>query len=103
MRRIAALGLALIGSTVLIAVSAAGASAAEPAFYECKKLTKNAEGKYEGGFTNKACSEGSGTHEGKYELKEGIGTKPTSKCKIRHAELESSLGSLSLTRPERIG
>jgi len=103
MRRIAALGLALIGSTVLIAVSAAGASAAEPAFYECKKLTKNAEGKYEGGFTNKACSEASGTHEGKYELKEGIGTKPTIKGKSGHAELESSLGSVSCTSSKSIG
>jgi hypothetical protein len=103
MRRIAALGLALVGSTVLIAVSAAGASAAEPAFYECKKLTKNAEGKYTGGFTEKACKTSSGTHEGKYELKEGIGTKPTIKGKSGHAELESSLGSVSCTSSKSIG
>jgi hypothetical protein len=103
MRRIAALGFALIGATVLIAVSAAGASAAEPAFYECKKLTKNTEGKYEGGFTNKACSEASGTHEGKYELKEGIGTKPTIKGKSGHAELESSAGNVSCTSSKSIG
>jgi hypothetical protein len=103
MRRIAALGFALIGATVLIAMSAVGASAAEPAFYECKKLTKNAEGKYEGGFTNKACSETSVAHEGKYELKEGIGTKPTIKGKSGKAELESSLGSVSCTSSKSIG
>jgi len=102
MRRIVALGLALVGIAV-VAVSAAGASAAEPAFYECKKLAKNAEGKYEGGFTNKACSEASGTHEGKYELKEGIGKKHTIKGKSGHAELESSLGSVSCTSSKSLG
>jgi hypothetical protein len=103
MRRIAALGFALIGATVLIAVSAVGASAAEPAFYECKKLTKNAEGKYEGGFTDKACSAASATHEGKYQLQEGIGTKPTIKGKSGHAELESSAGNVSCTSSKSIG
>jgi len=103
MRRISALGLALIGATVLIAVSAAGASAAEPAFYECKKLTKNAEGKYTGGFTDKTCSVASGTHEGKYELQEGIGKKPAIKGKSGHAELESSLGSVSCTSSKSSG
>jgi len=88
---------------VLIAVSVAGASAAEPAFYECKKLAKNAEGKYEGGYTSKTCSETSATHEGKYELKEGIGTKTTVKGKSGHAELESSLGSVSCTSSKSIG
>jgi len=104
MRRIAALGFALAGSIVLIAVSAAGASAAEPAFYECHKLAKNAEGNYEGGFTDKACSAASGTHEGKYELQEGIGKKHTIKGKSGHAELETpGLGNVSCTSSKSLG
>ncbi len=104
MRRIAALGCALIGATVLIAVSAVGAFAAGPAFYECHKLSKNAEGKYTGGFTNKACSEASGAHEGKYELQEGTGKKHTIKGKSGHAELETpGLGNVSCTSSKSIG
>jgi hypothetical protein len=103
MRRIAALALALAGMAVLIAVSAAGASAAEPAFYECQKQAKGGDGKYHGKFTDKACSSASPTEEGKYELKEGIGKKHTIKGKSGHAELESSLGSVSCTSSKSIG
>jgi hypothetical protein len=107
MRRIAALAFALIGATVLFAVSAVGASATEgthePAFYECKKIEKNAEGKYTGEFTNKACSETSVAKEGKYELKEGIGAKPGIKGKSGHAELESSVGKVECTSSKSTG
>jgi hypothetical protein len=102
MRRIAALGFVLAG--LIVAVSAAGASAADPAFYECHKLAKNAEGKYTGGFNNKSCSEASPTHEGKYELQEGIGKKHTIKGKSGHAELETpGLGNVSCTSSKSIG
>jgi len=106
MKRIAALGFALIGATVLIAVSAAAASAETPAFTECKKLTKNAEGKYEGAFTDKACGTSSPTHEGKYELATGTGKKVPSiiKGKSGKAELETpGAGTIECTSSKSIG
>src|ERR1700739_1630642 len=106
MKRIAAVGRALTGSTVLIGVSAAGASAETPAFTECKKLTKNAEGKYEGAFTEKDCSTGSPTHEGKYELAIGTGKKVPSviKGKSGQAELETpGAGTIECTSSKSVG
>jgi len=106
MRRIAALGFALIGATVLIAVSAAAASAETPAFTECKKLTKNAEGKYTGEFTNKTCSETSVAKEGKYELAIGTGKKVPSiiKGKSGKAELETpGAGTIECTSSKSVG
>lgn len=67
MKRMRILGLALVAVFALGAVAASGASAA-PTFYECVKTSK-------GKYTDKACSVVSATSEGKYELKEGVGTK----------------------------
>jgi hypothetical protein len=73
------LGLALVAVFALVAISAASASAAEPAFYEC---AKEAGGKYAKGCT----SEGG---KGGYTLREGIGKKHAFKGKGGAATLHT--------------
>ncbi|HEX4483248.1 MAG TPA: hypothetical protein VH081_05630 [Solirubrobacteraceae bacterium] len=82
MRRMKMMGLCLVALFALTAVAVSSASAAEPAFYECHKLSKNATTKkYEGKYSEKKCSkEASPTEQAegkknKYELQEGIGSK----------------------------
>ena len=76
--RLKIMGLCLVAVFAMAAVVSASASAAEPAFYECAKLTAKP---YTGKFTDKACSKAASAEEiaagkkNKYELKEGIGTK----------------------------
>jgi hypothetical protein len=82
------LGLALVAVFALVAISAASASAAEPAFYECAKVTG---GKYE-----KGCGKEGG--KGGYEIKEGIGKKGALKGKSGPAKLETpGLGAVTCT------
>jgi hypothetical protein len=80
MKRMRILGLALVAVFALAAVVVSSASAS-PAYFECKKGAKNLEGKYTGLYTNKLCSEESGTHEGKYELQEGLAKGKSFKTK----------------------
>jgi opacity protein-like surface antigen len=61
---------AVVAVTALAAVASAGASAAEPALFQCGSAPKNAEKHFTGGFTDKKCSVPSATHEGKYNLEE---------------------------------
>ncbi len=76
--RLKMMGLCLVAVFALTAAISASASAAEPAFYECHKLTTKP---YTGKYTDKKCSvEASPTEisegkKNKYELQEGIGTK----------------------------
>jgi hypothetical protein len=91
------------------AVTAAGASAAEPALYQCGKAAKNAEKHYTGGFNDKACSQANLSHAGKYELEEwNLGSKAlktgkegkvaTFKGKGKGANLEvKEIGGISCT------
>jgi hypothetical protein len=77
----------------LAAMGAAGASAAEPALYECAKAPK-VEGKYTGKYTDKKCSKEASPAEkeagktNKYELQEGIGKGKAFKGKGSGANLE---------------
>jgi hypothetical protein len=80
MKRIRILGLAVLAVFALGAITAAGASAAEPAFYEC---AKEAGGKYE-----KGCGKEGG--KGGYVLREGIGKKHTFKGKGGKATLHTA-------------
>lgn len=79
--------MALLAAVALAAVGSASASAAEPALYECHKLAK-VEKKYHGKYTDKKCSVESATHEGAYELQEGIGKGKAFKGKGKGANLE---------------
>jgi hypothetical protein len=78
MRRMKMMGLCLVALFALTAVAVSSASAAEPAFYECHKLTAKP---YTGKYTDKACSKEATSGEkaegkkNKYELQEGIGAK----------------------------
>ncbi len=76
--RLKMMGLCLVAVFALTAAISASASAAEPAFYECHKLTTKP---YTGKFTDKKCSiAATPTQEAegkvnKYELQEGVGAK----------------------------
>jgi hypothetical protein len=78
MRRMKMMGLCLVALFALTAVAVSSASAAEPAFYECAKLTAKP---FTGKYTDKKCSKEATAEEkaagkkNKYELKEGIGAK----------------------------
>jgi hypothetical protein len=78
MRRMKMMGLCLVALFALTAVAVSSASAAEPAFYECHKLTAKP---YTGKYTDKACTKEATAEEkaagkkNKYELQEGIGAK----------------------------
>jgi hypothetical protein len=78
MRRMKMMGLCLVALFALTAVAVSSASAAEPAFYECHKLTAKP---YTGKYTDKACSKEATSGEkaegkkNKYELQEGVGAK----------------------------
>jgi hypothetical protein len=87
----------LVAVVALCAVAAAGASAAEPALFECAKAPK--VGKFfTGGFNNKTCSEANPEHKGKYELQEGIGKGKVFKGKAKGANLEvKGLGGVACT------
>jgi hypothetical protein len=79
------------------AVASASASAAEPALFECAKPAKVAK-KYVGGYNNKTCTEVNATHEGKYELQEGIGKGKAFKGKAKGTNLEvKGLGGVACT------
>jgi hypothetical protein len=86
MKRMRILGLALVAVFALAAVVAASASA-EATWTECAKTAKNLEGKYEGKFTDKACTIAASPEqiatgkENKYELKTGIGKGKAFKTK----------------------
>jgi hypothetical protein len=74
--RLKIMGLCLVAVFALTAAVAASASAAEPAFYECHKLTAKP---FTGKFTDKKCTKEATAEEkaagkkNKYELQEGIG------------------------------
>jgi hypothetical protein len=68
MKRITTVWVTALALCAICASGAASASAAEPAFYECKKVK-------EGGKYTKGCETEKGT--GSYEVVEGIGTNPT--------------------------
>lgn len=76
--RLKMMGLCLVAVFALTAAISASASAAEPAFYECHKLTTKP---YTGKFTDKKCSVAATPAQeaegkvNKYELQEGIGAK----------------------------
>jgi hypothetical protein len=76
--RLKIMGLCLVAVFAMTALVSASASAAEPAFYECAKLTAKP---YTGKYTDKKCSkEATKTEQeegkkNKYELKEGVGPK----------------------------
>ena len=78
MRRMKMMGLCLVALVALTAVAVSSASAAEPAFYECHKLTAKP---YTGKFTDKKCTKEATAEEkaagkkNKYELQEGVGAK----------------------------
>jgi len=78
MRRMKMMGLCLVALFALTAVAVSSASAAEPAFYECHKLTSKP---YTGKYTDKACTKEATAEEkaagkkNKYELQEGTGAK----------------------------
>lgn len=94
MRRSRWAGILVLVAVVAALTTAAMASAAEPALYECAKLAKNAEKKYEGKYTDKKCSieaTEAARAEGKtnkYELREGIGKGKAFKGKGVGANLE---------------
>jgi hypothetical protein len=58
---------------VVAALAPAGASAAEPAWFECAKAVK-VEGHYTGRYSNSSCTEENAKHEGKFEAAEGAET-----------------------------
>jgi hypothetical protein len=94
-QRIIAVGIAAVAA--LCGITAANAAAAEPALFECAKAPK-VEKLYTGGFNNKTCSEPNGTHQGKYELQEGIGKGKAFKGKGKGANLEvKELGGVACT------
>jgi hypothetical protein len=74
--RLKIMGLCLVAVFALTAAVAASASAAEPAFYECHKLTAKP---FTGKFTDKKCTKAATAEEiaagkkNKYELQEGVG------------------------------
>jgi hypothetical protein len=76
--RLKIMGLCLVAVFAMAAVVSASASAAEPAFYECAKLTAKP---FTGKYTDKKCSKEASPGEiaegkkNKYELQEGIGAK----------------------------
>src|ERR1700727_1872323 len=78
MRRMKMMGLCLVALVALTAVAVSSASAAEPAFYECHKLTAKP---FTGKFTDKKCTKEATPEEktagkkNKYELQEGVGAK----------------------------
>ncbi len=79
MKSMRILGLALAAVFALFAIAAVSASAAEPAFYECAKVT--------GGKYSKGCKAEGG--KGGYELREGIGAKHAFKGKGGKATLHT--------------
>ena len=81
------LGLALAVMFVAGAVTAVGAYASEPAFYECAKVSG---GKYE-----KGCGKEGG--KGGYVLREGVGSKPAFKGKGGKATLHTPAVSGEIT------
>ncbi len=123
MRHLRFVGLCLVAVFAFGAVSAASASAAEPALYECAKAGKEtvewkegAPGKektkkkavYTGGYLDKKCTEATsadvyrikGAHpgpEGKYELQEGVGKGKEFKGKGAGADLETPVGEVRCT------
>jgi hypothetical protein len=103
MKLITSLGLALVAALAMSAIAAAGASAAEPALFECAKAPK--VGKFfTGGFNNKTCSEANPEHKGKYELQEGIGKGKAFKGKAKGANLEvKGLGGVACTSNSDVG
>lgn len=99
MRRRLTIGvvLSLVMALAVSALAASGASAAEPALYECAKAAK-VEKKETGGYNNKTCSEVNAKHEGKYELQEGIGKGKEFKGKAGGSNLEvKGLGGVACT------
>jgi hypothetical protein len=79
--------IALICAVVLpaaLAVAAASATAAEPAYFECAKVATGT-----GKFSDKKCSKAGEGKTGKYELKEGIGKGKPFKGKGTKATLKT--------------
>lgn len=70
MNRIRTVLACAVAALAVGAVTAAGASASEPALFQCVKASKNAEKIYTGGFEDKKCSTANPLHQGKYELEE---------------------------------
>ena len=74
--RLKIMGLCLVAVFAMTALVSASASAAEPAFYECHKLTAKP---YTGKYTDKKCTKEATAKEqaegkkNKYELQEGVG------------------------------
>jgi hypothetical protein len=75
---------ALAGALVLVALTAASASASGPVWVSCSKAVP----KNSGAFTDKACSMESPSHEGSYELVEGIGKGKPFKGTAEDVEFE---------------
>jgi len=75
--RMASVALAALG---LCGATAAAASAAEPAFFECAKISG-------GAFKDKLCSE-PGAGKGKFELQEGIGASGEVSTEIHQTRIE---------------
>ena len=74
---------ALCASVAMLAVcvgSVASASAAEPAFYECAKTTKE-NGKYKGHYSDSSCTVVNTEGTGEYELQEGVGKGKAGRAK----------------------
>jgi hypothetical protein len=90
--RLKIMGLCLVAVFAMTALVSASASAAEPAYYECTKLTAKP---FTGKFTDKKCSKAATAEEiaagkkNKYELKEGIGKGDTYKGKGGKATLHT--------------
>jgi hypothetical protein len=90
--RLKIMGLCLVAVFALTALVSASASAAEPAFYECAKLTVKP---YKGKFTDKKCSKEATAKEqeegkkNKYELQEGVGKGKVFKGKGGSATLHT--------------
>lgn len=76
MRHVRIIGVCLIAAFALSAVVAAGASASQPAFWQCVKAAKNADKKYIGKYINSKCTEEASAKEieegktNKYEFEE---------------------------------
>lgn len=90
--RLKIMGLCLVAVFAMAAVVSASASAAEPAFYECAKLTAKP---YTGKYTDKKCSKEATSGEiaegkkNKYELQEGVGKGKVFKGKGGKATLHT--------------
>ena len=112
MRRMTLFAACVALLAAFAAVSVASAAAAEPALYECAKVAKNAQKKYEGHYTGKHCGASEKATEkqieegkvNKYELKEGIGKGKAFKGKGKGANLEvKTVGGIACTSSSDTG